>query len=86
MLVRRLTPREVAAHMRCSVATARDRMRQMTHTENPLTVTEEAIERWYAERTVESTKREKSTARSYHRHIAPTPGEVFLIPRKRPKN
>lgn len=85
MLVRRLTPREVAAHMRCSVATARDRMRQMTHTERPLTVTEDAIERWYAERTVESIKKEKRIARSYHRHIAPTPGE-FLIPRKRPKN
>jgi len=85
MLVRRLSPKDVAAHMGCSVATARDRMRQMTHTETPLTVTEEAIEHWYAERTVESVKRPTRTTRAYQKHIVPMPGESFLISRKRPK-
>ncbi len=84
MMVRRLNPREVAAAMSCSVATARARMRQMVHTEAPLTVTEEALERWWADRTREPVPKTKHTVRPYCRHMKPDGDQKFLISRKRP--
>ncbi len=85
MLTRRLKPKEVAAEMNCSVATARIRMRQMTHTENPLTVTEDAVERWWKDHTLEASPKAKKTARPYCRHMKMEEDEKFIISRKRPK-
>ena len=84
MSVHRLGSKEVAAEMNCSVATARARMRQMVHTEAPLTVTDIELERWWAERTREPVPQTKRTSRLYCRHMKPDEGQKFLIPRKRP--
>ena len=82
---RHLTPKEVAASMGCGMATARARMRgQMIHTEAPLTVTEEELERWWTDRTHGPVQKEKRTTRQYCRHMKPDEGQKFLIPRKRP--
>ena len=83
MLTSRLSPKQVAAEMNCSVATARARMRQMIHTENPLTVTEEEVARWWEERTRGPVPKTKHTVRPYCRHMKPEDGQKFLIPRKR---
>ena len=83
MLLRRLNPSEVAVVMNCSLATARTRMRQMVHTEHPLTVTEAEIERWYAGRTYEPLAQCRKR-RPYQKRISTAEGEKFLIPRKRP--
>ena len=83
MLVRRLSPSDVAAVMNCSLATARTRMRQMVHTERPLTVTEVEIERWYATRTYEP-RAQCRQKRTYQKRISPAEGEKYLIPRRRP--
>lgn len=82
MLVRRLSPSDVAAVMTCSLATARTRMRQMVHTEHPLTVTESEIERWYADRTYEPLTQQRQK-RPYQRRIQPEESDRFLIPRRR---
>lgn len=84
MLQHHLTVREVAENMGCSAATARARMRQMVHTESPLTVTEDELERWWMERTYGPAQKTKQTIRPYCRHMKIEPGEKFLIPRKRP--
>lgn len=82
MLVNRMRPKEVAAIMKCSVPTARARMRQMVHTEKPLTVTETEFNRWYIAKETypNNTSRKK---RAYHKRILPEEGEKFLIPRRR---
>ena len=82
MLVHRMRPKEVAAKMNCSVATARARMRQMVHTEKPLTVTETEFDRWYTKKLQPpiNTSRKK---RDYVRRIKQDPGEKFLISRHR---
>ena len=84
MIVRRLNPREVAAAMSCSVATARARMRQMVHTEAPLTVTEVELEHWWEDRTRGPVPQVTRTTRPYCRHMKQEEGQRFLIPRKRP--
>ena len=85
MLQHHLTVKEVAEHMGCSATTARVRMRQMVHTESPLTVTEDELNRWWKERTCAPVPKIKQSTRSYCRHMATEPGEKFLIPRKRPR-
>lgn len=61
----------------CADSTARKYMRQMEHTEKPLTVTESAIREWDASRTVPSEKEiRKAKARKrqrpyFDRHIVP---------------
>lgn len=84
MLVRRLSPKEVAAEMGCSVATARARMRQIVHTEKPLTVTESEISMWYEKREYHPVEDQKRI-RTYCRHMAVDEQENYLIPRRRSK-
>lgn len=43
-----LTPADIAARYKCSLPTARARMRQMEHMEKPLMVTESAVRLWEA--------------------------------------
>ena len=52
MLSEIFKPQDIANRYGCSVRTARRYMRQMRHTENPLTVTEQAIRDWDLMRTV----------------------------------
>ncbi len=85
MLTRRLKPKEVAAGMNCCLATARIRMRQMVHTEKPLTVKESEVERWWNEHNQEPIKKTKKTTRPYSKHIKTEGNDKYLIPRKRPK-
>ena len=83
MLQHHLTVKEVAEHMGCSATTARIRMRQMVHTESPLTVTENELNRWWNERTFAPVSKIKHSDRTYCHHMTKPDGK-FLIPRKRP--
>lgn len=47
-----MTVRQIAERYQCSERTARRYMRRMEHMENPLRVTEQAVEAWELERTM----------------------------------
>jgi DeoR/GlpR family transcriptional regulator of sugar metabolism len=76
-----LTVREMAERYKCSEKTARRYMRSMEHMEKPLRVTEQAVERWEYERTVDSSDRpeKKKRPRRYESSGA------IVISRVRPK-
>ena len=46
-----LNAADIAARYKCSLHTARSRMRQMEHMENPLLVSESAIMKWEQSKT-----------------------------------
>jgi len=64
----------------CAESTARKYMRQMRHTEKPLTVTESAIKEWDDERTVHPV-REVKTGRVARKKMARHDGHI--VPRIR---
>lgn len=76
-----LTVREMAERYKCSEKTARRYMRSMEHMEKPLRVTEQAVERWEFERTVDSSDlpEKKKRPRRYENSGA------IVISRVRPK-
>jgi DeoR/GlpR family transcriptional regulator of sugar metabolism len=76
-----LTVMEMAERYKCSEKTARRYMRSMEHMEKPLRVTEQAVERWEYERTVDSSDRpeKKKRPRRYEHSGA------IVISRVRPK-
>ena len=47
-----LTPADIAARYKCSLPTARARMRQMEHMEKPYMVRQSVVEAWDRSRTV----------------------------------
>ena len=74
-----LTVSDIQDRYHCSATTARTYMRRMEHMENPLRVTEAAVERWEASRTVNPTEKTERLRRK----TTSTSGK-FLIPRQRP--
>ena len=54
---------DIAARYKCSLPTARARMRQMEHMEKPLMVTESAVRAWEAGKTLSPGKRAKPKKR-----------------------
>ena len=57
-----LTPADIAARYKCSLPTARARMRQMEHMEKPLMVTESAVRAWEFEKTLAPGEKAKKPA------------------------
>ncbi len=74
---RLLRAEDIAERYSCSVKTARKYMRQMRHTEAPLTVTEAAVLAWDAKRTIDPDA--PRTGRPYKKTAMPAgviPGHV----------
>ena len=69
---------DIMARYRCSAPTARKRMRQMIHMEQPLAVTEWAVRAWEDGKTVEPTGKKKAPVMALK-----MPKDDWHIPRRR---
>ena len=73
---------DIAARYKCSLPTARARMRQMEHMEKPLMVTESAVRAWEAGKTLspgETAKARKKRGSAKEQRFTWIPG-VSKIP------
>ena len=64
---RLLRAKDIAERYSCSENTARNYMRKMAHTENPLTVTTAALAAWESERTISNRPQMTKTIRQRNR-------------------
>ena len=71
-----LNAADIAARYKCSLPTARSRMRQMEHMENPLLVSESAIMKW------EQSKMYRPAANVLSHHII-KPAMISSIPKRK---
>ncbi len=66
---RLLRAKDIAERYSCSEGTARNYMRKMAHTENPLTVTTAALAMWESQRTVGGSLKMQKTVRQVNRQM-----------------
>lgn len=82
----RLRPQNIADLYGVGIVTARKYMRQMEHTEKPLTVTKQAVEAWEMQRTYDAgeTLGKPRQAKTSRKRAPAKPKGKYLVPRVRP--